>query len=140
MTERFVLDCSVAAKWVLAEAESDAAWAWYKRSQAGEISFIAPDLILVEFASLVAKQYRRKLISAKEAERSYALFTEIAPPLIDTRPRLDAALDLSLEFGASLWDCVYITLAMECECPCLTADRRLLRSPVAKRAELRLLR
>ena len=139
MADMFVVDCSVAAKWVLSEPDSVAAWGWYTRFQAGEISLIAPDLILLEFASLVSKYQRRKLISVTEAEASFALFADIAPPLVETRPRLDAALSLSLQHGASLWDCVYVLLSIECECPCLTADGRLFRSPIGKHANLRLL-
>ena len=139
MAETFIVDCSVAAKWILSEPDSEAAWNWYTRFESRELSLIAPDLILVEFASLVSKHYRRKLLSATEAERSYALFAEIVPPLVDSRPRLNAALALSLEYGASLWDCVYIVLGIECECPCLTADKRLLRSPIGKHTNLRLL-
>ena len=135
MAESLVVDCSVAAKWVLPEPDR----AVLDLSAVGEVSLLAPDLILIEFASLISKQHRRKLISAAEAEKSFDLFTRIAPSLVETRPRLNAALGLSLEYGVSLWDCVYIVLATECECPCLTADRRLLRSPIGKHAKLRLL-
>jgi len=48
--------------------------------------------------------------------------------LFDTRPRLSRALDLSLERQLSLWDCVYLELALERECPVLTADLRLFRA------------
>jgi len=139
MAESLVIDCSVAAKWVLPEPGRPAARLLLDRAGAGEITMLAPDLILVEFASLLSKQHRRKLISAAVADKSFDLFTQIAPTLVDTRPRLDAALALSFEYGASLWDCVYVVLAIECECPCLTADKRLLRSPIGKHANLRLL-
>ena len=139
MAETFVVDCSVAAKWILSEPGSTAAWGWYLRFRQGKVSLIAPDLILIEFASLLSKYYRRKLISAARGEDSYALFTDIAPPLFDTRPRLDAALALSVKCGASLWDCVYVMLAIEAECSCLTADERLFRSNIGQHASLRLL-
>jgi predicted nucleic acid-binding protein len=140
MAESIVIDCNVAAKWILPEPGREAARRLLEQSAAGEISLIAPDLILVEFAGLISKYYRRKLISAIDAEKSFDLFTQIAPPLVETGPRLDAALALSLEYGASLWDCVYIALAMECECACLTADGRLFRSGIGRHASLRLLK
>jgi predicted nucleic acid-binding protein len=43
-------------------------------------------------------------------------------------PRLFRALDLSLQYQLSLWDCVYLALALEHDCPVLTADRRLFRA------------
>ena len=97
-------------------------------SAAGEVSLLAPDLILIELASLISKQHRRKRISAADAQKSLDLPTRIAP--------FAGRNTTSLEYGASL--CVYIVLAIECECPCLTADRRLLRSPIGKHAQLRL--
>jgi predicted nucleic acid-binding protein len=64
---------------------------------------IAPDLLLAEFAGLMAK---------------------CAPRLFDMRPQLPRALDLSLQYRLSLWDCVSLALALEHDCPVLTADRR----------------
>jgi predicted nucleic acid-binding protein len=139
MPEAIVVDCSVAAKWVLAEPGREAARKLLERSAKREISLIAPDLILVEFASLISKHYRRKLISSVDAEASFDLFTRIAPALVETSPLLNSALALSLEYGASLWDCVYIALAVEHKCACLTADGRLFRSGIGRHSTLRLL-
>jgi len=36
-----------------------------------------------------------------------------------------SALDLALNNQMSLWDCVYLALAIEHDCPLITADRRL---------------
>src|SRR5258708_5260733 len=51
MPETFVLDCSVAAKWVLPEPDRTPALRLFERYASGEISLIAPDLLLAEFAS-----------------------------------------------------------------------------------------
>ena len=40
---------------------------------------------------------------------------------------LPAALDLAASYQLSLWDCVYLALALEYDCPLLAADRRLVR-------------
>ena len=139
MPEKFVLDCSVAAKWVLPEPGREAALALFERQAAGEIALIAPDLLLAEFASLVAKHNRRKQISAAQAREAFTLLTLCAPRLYDTRPRIVHALDLSLRYQLSLWDCVYIALALEHECPVLTADLRLFRAGTARQHSIRLL-
>jgi predicted nucleic acid-binding protein len=106
MPDTFVLDCSVAAKWVLPEPDRVPALELYERYASGDVLLIAPDLLLAEFASLVAKRNRRKQISAAQAHGAYALMTKCAPRLYDTRPRLFRALDLSLQYQMSLWDCV----------------------------------
>ena len=128
MPETFVLDCSVAAKWVFPEPGRASAVELFSRYASGEILLIAPDLLLAEFASLVAKRSRRKLMSAEQAQQAFALIARYAPRLFDMRPRLSRALDLSLRYRLSLWDCVYLALAAEHNCPVLTADLRLFRA------------
>jgi len=70
MPETFVLDCNVAAKWVLPEPDRAAALRLFDRYEAGEIVLIAPDLLLTEFASLVARRNRLKQISAEQAQEA----------------------------------------------------------------------
>jgi predicted nucleic acid-binding protein len=138
MKETFVLDCSVAAKWVLPEPGSEPALRLFDRYVSGEISLIAPDLLLAEFASLLAKQTRRKLITIEQARKAYHLMTQCAPPLFDTSPRLFGALHLALQHHMSLWDCVYLALALEHNCSLVTADRRLFRAGAARHPFLQL--
>ena len=128
MPDTFVLDCSVAAKWVLPEPGRAPALGLFEQYASGEVLLIAPDILLAEFASLVAKRNRRKQISAEQAHEAFSLMTKCAPLLFDTRPRLSRALDLSLQRQLSLWDCVYLELALERDCPVLTADLRLFRA------------
>ncbi|MBV9936888.1 MAG: type II toxin-antitoxin system VapC family toxin, partial [Acidobacteriaceae bacterium] len=47
------------------------------------------------------------------------------PKLFDTHSRLRHALELSLHYQLSLWDCVYLALAVEHNCPLITAAERL---------------
>jgi predicted nucleic acid-binding protein len=136
----FVLDCSVAAKWVLPEPERAPALEWFEQYAAGEVALIAPDLLLAEFASLIAKRSRRKQISASQARVAFGLMAKCAPRLFDMRPRLLRALDLSLQYQMSLWDCAYLALALEPDCPVLTADRRLFRAGKAGHPSVRLVR
>jgi predicted nucleic acid-binding protein len=138
MPEMFVLDCSVAAKWVLPEPDRAPALELFERYESGEISLIAPDLLLAEFASLLAKRSRRKQISTEQAHEAFRLMTRCAPRLIDTRPRIFHALDISLRHQMSLRDCVYIALAMEHDCRLLTVDRRLFRTGGGRHPSLQL--
>ena len=139
MPETLVLDCSVAAKWILPEAGRGAALRWFDRYAAGEVLLIAPDLLLSEFASLLARRARRSEISAERAREAFLLMTKATPRLYETRPRVFRALDLSLRHGLSFWDSVYVALALEHECPLLTADRRLFRGGKARHPSIQLL-
>ena len=67
MPEMLVVDCSVAAKWVLAEPGEIDAFRLLDQQALGELSLIAPDLLLTEFASLIAKRKRRKQMPAAQA-------------------------------------------------------------------------
>src|ERR1039458_1057656 len=109
----------------------------FEQYTSGEVLLIAPDILLAEFASLVAKRNRRKQISAQQALQAFAWMTKCAPPLFDMRPRLSRALDLSLQRQLSLWDCVYLALAPEPDCPVLTAHLRLFRAGRGARPSVR---
>lgn len=139
MPDILVVDCSVAAKWALPEPDRDPAMALLDRYGSGGISLIAPDLLLAEFASLLAKRTRRKQLSVAQAQRAFQLINRCAPRLFDTRSLLPRALQLSLNCQLSLWDCVYLALALEHACPLVTADRRLFRGAVARHPSLVLL-
>jgi predicted nucleic acid-binding protein len=134
-----VVDCSVAAKWILHEAGHTQALHLLHEEEAGNVSLIAPDLLLTEFASLIAKRARRKQMLVTEAQDAYRLLERFATVLFDTRPLLDAALQLALASHGSLWDCVYLALAIEHRCSLVTADRRLFRSSGSRHPAIRLL-
>jgi predicted nucleic acid-binding protein len=138
MAETFVVDCSVAAKWVLPDAGRASALEWLERYLAGDVILIAPDMLLVEFASLIAKLHRRRLISPVAAYDGYAFIERCLPRFHETRPRLVRALVLSLEYHLSLWDCLYLALAEEYDCPVLTADARLLRGGQGRHPSIQL--
>jgi len=79
-------------------------------------------------------------ISAAQAYEAYALMTRCAPRLFDMRPRLLRALDLSVRHQISLWDCIYLALALEYDCPMLTADGRLFRAGRGRHPSIRLVK
>ena len=117
---RLVVDASVAAKWVLKEANSDAARRIVDRAQ-----LLAPDLLWAELGSLLWRRHRLGELSASDARgmlrtlrgvpvRSYALF-----------PLLPLALEIALTIGHSVYDCVYLALANQEDCRVVSADRRL---------------
>lgn len=134
-----VVDCSVAAKWVLVEPGEMDAFRLLDQQALGELSLIAPDLLLMEFASLISKRTRRKQMSPAEGYQAFRLMEEAELRLFETRPLLERALDLAINHQMSLWDCVYLPLAAEHDCPLVTADRRLFRSGTGRHPVIRLL-
>src|SRR4051794_40655015 len=68
----------------------------------------------------------------------FQLLNRCALRLFDTRPLVPLALDISLRYQLSLWDCIYLALADEHGCAVLTADRRLCRSTVGRHPSIEL--
>ncbi|MGP0074136.1 MAG: type II toxin-antitoxin system VapC family toxin [Bryobacteraceae bacterium] len=139
MPETLVVDCSVAAKWVLHETDRPQALRLLQQEKTGEVSLISPDLLLTEFASLLAKRTRRKQMSLSEAQDAFRLLEDSAPVLFETLPLLEPALNLALQNHMSLWDCVYLALAIDQNCAFITADRRLFRGHSLPQPAIRLL-
>jgi len=123
-----IVDASVAVKWVLVEPGGDQALALLRSFAAGETDLIAPRLIQEEVASALAKRFRRRQISSAQAENAFAEFLEHRPGLMDTSDDLRRALALSLEHQISLWDSVYLALAIRTRADLITADQRFYRS------------
>jgi predicted nucleic acid-binding protein len=123
--ETVVVDASAAAKWALVEPGHEDAVRLWDSYGAGEIALIAPDLLILELASLLSKRCRRKQVSPTGARAALTLLLDSSPELFEARPRVPAAFELSIRFQISLWDAVYFALALEMQCGLITADVRL---------------
>ena len=118
-----VVDASVAAKWFLPEADSEAAQALL----AGPRRLLAPDLIRIEVAAAITRQARLGRLSA---DRVRALVAEWAQALADgaitltpARDDIDGAAELAIQLRHPLQDCLYLALALRLDVPIVTADR-----------------
>ena len=121
-----VIDASLAVKWYLPEADSEAAHALYAE-HAGELA--APDLIIIEVAGA--------LVRCANADRS--LMTDM-DDVLDEWSALLAGASIALHratpesvretarlantLGHPLKDCLYLSLAQELRCDFITCDAR----------------
>lgn len=124
-TETLVIDASVAVKWYVPERGSDHASALLGRG----MRLLAPDLLVAEFGNALWKKTRRGELSPSEAQNVVSAFTS-APP-IALRPSvqlLSAALEIATGFDRSVYDALYLALAVAETCSVVTADDRLVRS------------
>ena len=117
-----VIDASVAVKWVLREAGDEEALAILAAYGAKTLDLIAPRLLLHEVASAISKRCRRKELTIRQAEDAYRNFEARRPQLVQAQ--VGQALSLSLQHQISLWDSVYLAVAIERRADLLTADRR----------------
>ncbi|MEW6278802.1 MAG: type II toxin-antitoxin system VapC family toxin [Candidatus Eremiobacterota bacterium] len=121
-----VLDAGVAAKWVLQEPDSDRAAELLDAWRAGEVELIAPDLLLAEVGNVLYKRcHLMGQLEAEEAERGLQLVLQARPELVSSEHLVESALELALRFGRSVYDCLYVALALRERCNVITADLKL---------------
>jgi predicted nucleic acid-binding protein len=123
----YVLDSSVAVKWVLAEKDTDKALRLRDAHRQGLHQLIAPDWFLLEVMNVLGKAAARKSISAAAALQHEALILQDAPVLFPSRPLASAAFQFALQHRRAVYDCLYLALALQEQCELVTADDSLVR-------------
>lgn len=118
--KKFVVDASVAVKWFIPEVHSAAA----TRLLDPEIVICVPDLIGPEFGNTLWKKVRRNEIAREEAEEILAAFDAVALEIYPSRVLLHAAFQLADAFNRSVYDSLYLALAVAQDCALITADRK----------------
>lgn len=129
----WIVDSSVAVKWVVPEVSSDNA----DRLLAGPDDLLAPDLLLVEVASALWKKTTRKELSTREADRALVLLGESGVDLRPTALLLGRAMALARRLRHPVYDCVYLALAEREHAALVTADARLLRRVAGRKLAAR---
>ena len=125
----WVVDASIAVKWVIPEALSDLA----DRVRDGEADVLAPDLLLGEVANALWRKTAAKEISAREADAAFDLVRRSGIDLRPTGPLLPRAMDVARRLDHPVYDCVYLALAEREGASFVTADQRLLRRLSSRR-------
>jgi predicted nucleic acid-binding protein len=126
--DAFVLDASVAAKWFVpgeAEPLTDQALGLLQLWDNGAIAFVVPDLFWAEIGSVLAKAVRRGWISGANGEEAISRLRASNLPTVRCRQLIAEALPMAVERGSSVYDSVYVALALRLQTSLITADERL---------------
>ncbi|HET8775331.1 MAG TPA: type II toxin-antitoxin system VapC family toxin [Thermoanaerobaculia bacterium] len=118
--KKLVVDASVAVKWFVPEIRSDSA----VRLLDPEISLCAPDLILSELANTVWKKTRRNEITPQQASEILTAFQKLDIEILPSADLVPAALMLATSLGRTVYDSLYLTLAVARSTILVTADRK----------------
>lgn len=116
----YVVDAGVAVKWFLPEVHWEAAWHLLDSSTALHV----PTFFELEFGNIVCKKVRRMELSQQDAN---LMFEQLGRVTIKRHPDttlVRAALDLAHHLRQSLYDCLYLALALHLKIQLVTADRR----------------
>ncbi len=128
----WVVDASVAVKWVIPEVLSDKA----DRVRDGEDDVLAPDLLLVEVANALWKKTAAREISAREGDAAFDLLRGSGIDVRPTAPLVPRAMEMARRLQHPVYDCVYVALAEREHAAFVTADERLLRALSARKLDV----
>ena len=123
-----VLDASVAAKWFLPRAGeplADEALALLRQYANGEIEFMVPDLFWVEFGNVLWKAVRTRRIPEKAATQALIDMLDYSLPTLGGRGLAEDALAIAVSTGRTVYDALYLALAVQRGSTFITADERL---------------
>ncbi len=85
----------------------------------------APDLIHLECANAIWKRWRRGEIDEEEANQLLADARRLPLQLTPSNELIDSALHLAIQTDRSVYDCLYLALALDRAGQLVTADQRL---------------
>ena len=117
----FVVDASVVVKWFVPEIHSDAA----RRLLAWPHEYVAPDLLFAETANTIWRKIRRKELTAEEGQQLVADIGRIAVETVSCRALAEDAYALAHATGRTVYDSMYVALAVRLNTRAITADDRL---------------
>lgn len=119
---RYVLDCSVALKWFIAEPLSDIATRLLHQFVADETAFLAPDAIYAEFGYILRKHVLRGSFTAERGHAFMDQFVALGVPTVHIGPLSSEGARLTTTYMASFYDALYVALAVREDLKVLTAD------------------
>lgn len=117
---KLVVDASVAIKWFIPEIHSVAAG----RLLDSQIYVLAPDLIGPELGNTIWKKMRRDEISREEASAIIAAFERVGLEIHPSGVLLASAFQLAVALGRTVYDSLYLALAIAQDCTLITADKK----------------
>jgi predicted nucleic acid-binding protein len=118
---RYVVDASVAVKWLVPEVHSPAARALLR----ADAILLAADLIRAEVANVLWKRWRRGDLDAAEVDAALADFRRFPLEVHSAEPLIESAWVIARETGLTVYDGLYAALALAQTARLVTADRRL---------------
>ena len=130
----FVVDASVAVKWVLPEPGSDQAAAL----RTEEPDVIAPSLVVAEIGNALWKSALRKDLGRSQALDGLRIATAHFSRLIGIEDLATDAMALAIEGRHPIYDCFYLALARRENAALITADEAMIAA--ARKAKIKVRR
>ena len=123
----FVIDASVVIKWFVPEIHSDRA----RRLLDASHHYLSPDLLFAEVGNVIWKKVRRGELTAPEGQQLAVDISGIAVDTVASRDLIVDAHALATTTGLTVYDAMYLALAVRLETDLITADDKLSRTVAA---------
>jgi len=116
----YVLDASVVVKWFIPEEYGESAL----KLKNVDGRFHAPAFLTLEIGNVLAKKRRRNELTHGETENIWQAFRQAPIRRHADETLVLAAFDLAQQTRTTLYDNLYLALALELNSPFVTADRK----------------
>jgi len=126
---KYVLDASVALKWVLNEQDIARSRLLREEFESFGVELIAPDLFYTEIAHALSKGYRGDRLTKEEAEAYMDDLLTSPPELVPCKLLLPRAFGITMVTRTGVYDALYMALAEMEDVPVVTADKRMAKIP-----------
>lgn len=126
-----VVDVSVVAKWILPQSNEPFANEANQLLQGyidGKIRILVPDLFWTELGNVLWKSARAGRCSASVAAAALKSMCECDFTTIRSFPLIERALDIAITFDQTMYDALYVALAVVSKTELVTADDKLVRA------------
>ena len=123
-----IVDASIAAKWYLrgaSESLKEQADDLLLGYIGGKLRFVVPDLFFAEVANVLWKTIRLNRISKSAAMDAITSLCGQNIPAVPSAGLLQSAFVIATTFDRSIYDSMYVALAIESKGEFVTADERL---------------
>lgn len=117
----YVIDSSVVIKWFVPESDT----AISLRLQSGHPPLHAPDFLDVELAAIAWKKVRRDGMARAEADFIVTKLPFLPIQRHSSVPLVRDAFDLADRSNRTVYDCLYVALAVQRDGVMVTADEKL---------------
>jgi predicted nucleic acid-binding protein len=131
----FVLDASVAAKWMLPAKNEPLRAEAYKilvGYAASEFELLVPDVFWAECGNILWKAVRQVRLSRADAEVALSSMLRRDFHTFPSANLLPEALPIAFTYGQAVYDCLYVALAVQSEAQLITADQQLANALAAR--------
>ena len=116
-----VIDASVALKWYLPEAHSEAS----RKLLDTPARLMVPGLFYAEFGNALWKRWRRGELERHDIGLTLEALERVPFEVFPTRVLAAHAVEIALDHGCTVYDGVYLALAVLEGATMVTADRKL---------------